>query len=73
MGRQWNSAHIWQAHTATSNSQSGYAALRRVSLPLIAVGALLIIDGLVSASFASSAIGVVSALAGMTMGQNKAA
>lgn len=73
MGRQWNSAQIWQAGTATSDRQSAYAAMRSVGLPMIAVGALLIIDGLVSTSFSSLAIGVISVIAAGTMGHDKAA
>ena len=73
MGRQWSSAQIWQARAGIQDGQPAYAAMRTVGLPMIAVGALLVIDGLVSSSFSSLAVGVISMIAGVAMGDDAAA
>lgn len=73
MGRQWSSAYNWQARTATSDTQPAYTATRTVGLAIIAVGALSIIEGLLSSSLSSSAVGAISVIAGLAMRDDNAA
>lgn len=55
---------------ADNNRHPGNLALNVIARPLFILGALLVIDGLISLSFSSIAIGVIGLIAGLGIQHN---
>jgi hypothetical protein len=69
MGKRFSSLHTWPWH-ADNHRPPANLVLNIIARPLFILAALLIVDGLISCSFSSLAIGVIGLIAGLAIQRN---